>query len=137
MKSSLVKVKVIQRKLLKDNRGWFLKTITGTEKNLPLYMGEMYFTSAKPGQFKGSHYHEIAQEWFTLISGKAILKLEDINTHETMEVELDSKNPITIYIPPLVAHVIVNAFEEDFILSAYTDVLFDPEDTIAYDLTWK
>ncbi len=127
------KVKIITRKLIKDNRGWFLKVITGTEQDIPLHTGEVYFTSATPGQTKGAHYHIKAKEWFTLIEGKAILLLEDIKTHERLDIELDANLPVTVFIPQLVAHVLINKYDEDFILCAYTDVLYDPKDTIAYN----
>jgi len=126
------RIKIISRKLIKDERGWFLKVINGKEDCLPQYTGEIYFTSAIPGQSKGSHYHKIANEWFTLIKGKAILKLEDVTSHEKMNIVLDAENPVTAFIPPNIAHTLVNDFDQDFILCAYTDLLFDPEDTISY-----
>ena len=55
--SQIDKVKVIPRRLLKDERGWFLKAITGTEENIPNHTGEVYLTMGKPGQAKGGHYH--------------------------------------------------------------------------------
>ena len=123
---------IISRKLIKDERGWFLKVIDGKEDCLPQYTGEVYFTSATPGQSKGSHYHAIAKEWFTLIKGKAILELEDVRSFEKMKIELDAENPVTVFIPPFIAHTLVNNFDNDFILCAYTDKLYDPKDTISY-----
>jgi dTDP-4-dehydrorhamnose 3,5-epimerase-like enzyme len=128
------KIKIIPRKKLKDHRGWFLKAIDGTEDNLPDYTGEIYLTSAVKGEARGNHYHAEATEWFTLIDGKATLILEDVNTKERMELSLDSENPVTIVIPPFVAHVFVNFNSKPFILLAYTDKLYDPKDTIRYEL---
>jgi dTDP-4-dehydrorhamnose 3,5-epimerase-like enzyme len=128
------KIIIIPRILIKDDRGWFLKAINGKEKDLPSHTGEIYFTSATPGQIKGGHYHLIAKEWFTLIFGNALLKLEDVNTLEKLNIELDANVPVTVFIPPNVAHTIVNNSEKDFILCAYTDELFDPQDTIIYPL---
>lgn len=124
------------RKLLKDDRGWFLKVINGNENSIPQSTGEVYFTCGIKGKKKGSHYHLLAQEWFTVILGKAILKLEDIMTGERMDILLDSENPVTIYIPRNVAHSVEAAPGVDsFILCAYTDVQFDPKDTITYEIT--
>lgn len=39
---------------------------------------------------------------------------------------------ITVFIPSNVAHIVVNNSNEDFILLAYTDKIYDPSDTIAY-----
>lgn len=135
MTSLKEKVKIYPRHLLKDERGWFLKAITGKEENLPDSTGEVYFTCGLKGQRKGSHYHPKAQEWFTLITGNAILKLEDINTHERLDIKMDSMNPQTIYIPRYVAHSLeCDNNCNEFILCAYTDLLYDPQDTIPYNI---
>lgn len=132
--SQIDKVRIINRKLISDNRGWFIKAITGNEEGLPLHTGEVYLTMGKPGQAKGGHYHPEAVEWFTLVEGKAILKLEDVLTHETREIEMSLEKAITVFIPNNVAHIVINNSDKDFILLAYTDKLYDPADTIAYNL---
>ena len=128
------KIKTFNRQLIKDNRGWFLKVIDGKEEKLPAYTGEIYFTCAAPGQIKGCHYHELANEWFSPVTGKAILKLEDIQTGEKLEILLDAENPVTVFVPSLIAHAFLNLGNNDFILCAYTDQLFKPEDTIFFNL---
>lgn len=125
---------IIQRKLIADDRGWFLKAITGTEKNIPSHTGEVYLTMGKPGQAKGGHYHQEALEWFTIIDGSAVLKLEDIETHERLDIPMSLDKAITVFIPNNVAHIVVNDGDKDFILLAYTDKLYDPKDTIAYEI---
>lgn len=135
MESLKDRVTVYSRHLLKDDRGWFLKVITGKEDLLPHSTGEVYFTCGLQGKKKGSHYHMQAQEWFTVIQGKAVLRLEDINTHEHKEILMDAGDPITVYIPRNVAHSVEATNDcESFILCAYTDILYDPKDTIAYDI---
>lgn len=126
------KVRIINRRLIADDRGWFIKVITGTEEGIPSHTGEVYLTMGKPGQAKGGHYHIEAVEWFTIINGSAILKLEDMETHETLAIEMSLEKAMTVFIPNNVAHLVVNNGDKDFILLAYTDKLYDPEDTIAY-----
>ena len=132
--SQIEKVKIISRRLIADNRGWLLKAITGTEENIPSHTGEVYLTMGKPGQAKGGHYHPEAVEWFTIIQGSAVLKLEDMETHERRDIEMSLDKAITVFIPNNVAHVVVNNSDCDFILLAYTDKLYDPKDTIAYTI---
>ena len=127
------RIKIIERRLIADDRGWFLKVITGTEDNIPSHTGEVYLTMGKPGQYKGGHYHLQALEWFTIIAGDAILKLEDIVTHEKLEIEMSLNKAITVFVPNNVAHIITNSGDKDFILLAYTDKLYDPQDTIVYN----
>lgn len=132
--SQIDKVRIIPRRLIADDRGWFLKAITGTEEDIPSHTGEVYLTMGKPGQAKGGHYHPEAVEWFTIIEGSAILKLEDMETHERMDIEMPFEKAQTVFIPNNVAHIVVNNSDKDFILLAYTDKLYDPADTIAYQI---
>lgn len=128
------KIKVIDRRLISDDRGWFLKAITGMEENIPSHTGEVYLTMGKPGEIKGGHYHPEAMEWFTVIEGNAVLRLEDIVTRERMEIPLNLESAKTIYVPNNVAHDFKNVGDTNFIVLAYTDKLYDPKDTIAYKL---
>ena len=128
------KVQIIKRRLIADERGWFLKAITGTEENIPSHTGEVYLTMAKPGQAKGGHYHPEAVEWFTLIEGEGLLKLEDMETHQKMEIPMSLEKAETVFIPNGVAHLVMNLSERNFILLAYTDKLYDPADTIKYEM---
>ena len=132
--SQIEKVQIINRRLISDERGWFLKAITGTEDGIPDHTGEVYLTMGKPGQAKGGHFHPEAVEWFTIIQGSAVLKLEDMETHERRDIEMSLGKAITVFIPNNVAHVVVNNSDSDFILLAYTDKLYDPKDTIAYTI---
>lgn len=128
----LSKIRIIERKKIQDSRGWFLKVINGLEENLPSSTGEVYLTNATPGEAKGGHYHPKATEWFTLITGSCELKLVDIITGEKETLFLNSNTPQTIYVPNNIAHIFINTANVDFILVAYSDELFVPEDTIAF-----
>ena len=132
--SQIDKVQIINRRLIADERGWFLKAITGTEEGIPNHTGEVYLTMGKPGQAKGGQYHPEAVEWFTIIQGSAVLKLEDMETHEYRDIEMSLDKAITVFIPNNVAHIVVNNSDKDFILLAYTDKLYDPKDTIPYSI---
>ena len=129
------KITVITRKKLGDTRGWFMKVIDGNESGLPSHTGEIYLTYAsRLDQVRGDHYHDRATEWFTLLQGQADLKLMDMDSKETIIIKLSADEPKTIVIPPNVAHAFINTKEEPFLLLAYTDVLYDPVDTIPTEL---
>jgi dTDP-4-dehydrorhamnose 3,5-epimerase-like enzyme len=131
------KIKILSRRLISDDRGWFLKAITGTEDLIPDNTGEVYLTMAKPGQAKGGHYHPKAVEWFTLVQGNATLKLFDLETEESLIIPLSFDNPQTVFVPNNIAHIFINDSDSDFILLAYTNLLYSPEDTIAFDFENK
>lgn len=122
----------IPRTIINDSRGWFLKTIDGNEPGNP-FPCEVYFTSAKPGESKGGHYHELASEWFTLIQGDAELILTDILSGETTVIALHEKNPSTIFVPPGMAHLFRNCGDKDFLLVAFTDQKYHAVDTIKFE----
>lgn len=128
------RIKIIPRCLIKDDRGWFIKVITGIEENIPSHTGEVYLTMGKPGQTKGGHYHPEAVEWFTVIEGNAMLRLEDIETHERMEIPMSLEEEKSVYVPNNIAHDFANMGNDNFIVLAYTDKLYNPKDTIAYKL---
>lgn len=128
------KIEIIRRKKLSDDRGWFLKTLTGKESGLPNHTGEIYVVCGYPKQSRGGHYHLKAKEWFTLISGKAILNLVDINTLEKDSIVIDSEYPMTIVIPPMIAHSFANIENNNFVLITYTDILYNPDDTVNFNL---
>ncbi|WP_281637366.1 WxcM-like domain-containing protein [Flavobacterium marginilacus] len=129
----LSKIEIIERKKIEDSRGWFLKVINGLEYNLPTYTGEVYLTNASYGESKGGHYHVKANEWFTLITGECELKMVDILTGEKQTIYLSSSHPQTIYVPNHIGHIFINRGASDFILLAYSDQLYMPEDTIIYE----
>ena len=131
---SISKVSIIPRRLIADERGWFMKAITGKEDGIPSHTGEVYLTMGRPGQAKGGHYHPKAVEWFTLVAGKAVLKLEDVETGERRDIPMSFESAETVFIPNGVAHIVVNSGDCDFILLAYTDKLYDPKDTIPYEI---
>jgi len=127
------KIQTIDRRIIADSRGYFLKVLTGKEDFLPSYTGEIYLTSAKPKEAKGGHYHPKANEWFTLLQGDAELKLVDIHTGEKMQISLSASEPKTIFVPNNIAHIFVNnSTDNEFLLLAYSDQLFDPIDTISW-----
>jgi dTDP-4-dehydrorhamnose 3,5-epimerase-like enzyme len=131
IKSLSDRIEIIPRKRIEDSRGWFLKTLTGKEDGLPNRTGEIYTVFSERGASRGGHFHKEAREWFTLLTGKSKLHLKDTNTGELFTIELDSANPITVVIPPFVAHRFDSIDNESFLLLAYTDEIYNPADTIS------
>jgi dTDP-4-dehydrorhamnose 3,5-epimerase-like enzyme len=127
------RIEIIPRKKIEDNRGWFLKVITGKENGLPAFTGEVYTVYSEDGASRGGHYHIQATEWFTLLQGKTKLELYDVETNERLTIELDTDTARTVVVPPNVAHRFNAIDNESFLIIAYTDVLYKPEDTISFD----
>lgn len=128
----LDKIKFIPRRIIKDERGWFYKVMDGKEEGLPSYTGEVYLTMGRPGENKGGHYHKLANEWFTVIEGGCLVQLADIATNEKTEFIVKTEDARTLYVPAGIAHNFKNASDQNFILLAYTDRLYEPSDTLAW-----
>lgn len=127
------KIHIIPRRRLTDERGWFVKLMDRNE-DFSSHPCEIYVTSATPGQSKGGDYSKSTNKWFTIVQGKAILKIEDVETREKLTIELDQNRPQTVYVPHMVANIFINNGDEDFILVAYADRKYDKNDIIPYTL---
>ncbi|MFH1780311.1 MAG: WxcM-like domain-containing protein [Candidatus Micrarchaeota archaeon] len=123
-----VEIKKIEKK--SDERGVLIEFLRFTE--IKEREGQVYCTTSKPGVVRGNHYHTQKTEWFTIIGGKALLALKDVNTGETQEIELNSEEPVVVKIPPKVIHAIKNTGTDTLYHLAYISKTFDPEnpDTI-------
>ena len=90
---------------------------------------------ARPGQIRGGHFHPLAQEWFTLLQGRATLLLADPRTNERAEIALAADAPVTIHMPAGVAHAFRAEQGEDeppMLLCAYSDRFYVPADTVPF-----
>ncbi len=132
---SVVKIKKLDVK--KDERGWFAEIVRFEDlddRNKPF--GQMYVTTAKPGQTKGKHYHTRKTEWFCVFHGKGLLKLVDLESGERQDIEMGEDNMVAVQIPPGTWHAIENTGDREMFLLAYIDESYNPNDpdTIAKEL---
>lgn len=129
-------LRFIPRRKLSDERGWFLKVIDGAEADMPPHVGEVYLTHAVPGQARGNHFHPRTAEWFTVVAGRALLRVEDPASGERGEWWLDADDPQTVFIPAGLAHVFINSSDAQvpFLLLAYAANRYDPADTVAFEV---
>ena len=127
-------VRFLPRRLIADERGWFLKVLDGGEKHLPGAVGEVYLTMAVPGQARGNHFHPDCAEWFTIVEGRALLLVADPLRGDRAEWALDAAAPQTVYMPAGLAHVFVNPADApgNFLLIAYAANRYDPADTVPF-----
>ena len=130
-------VRFLPRRLIADERGWFLKVLDGGEAGLPGEVGEVYLTMAVPGQARGNHYHPDCAEWFSIVAGRALLMVADPTSGERAEWWLDAADPQTVFMPAGLAHVFVNPAEAEanFLLIAYAALRYDPGDTVRFAVT--
>ena len=124
------KVKVKKLEVKQDERG-FVAEIVRVEDliNQSKEFGQMYISTANPGQTKGKHYHKRKTEWFCVIKGRGLLTLVDKKSKEKQEIMMGEDNMVAVQIPPMVWHAIVNTEKDiELYLLAYIDESFNPDD---------
>lgn len=132
-------LEVSERKLdrLTDQRGSLLKLLMREHLDLQPQFGEIYITTAHPGQVKGNHYHRYATEWFAVVQGCGRLVTKNMKTDEIREFRMSADEPSMIKIPPHFAHAVQNTAEHsEMILLAYADQPYDADDPdeVPYDI---
>jgi len=125
-----VEVRPLRR--LDDPRGWFLKVIQRRHLD-GLPFGEVYLSVGGPGETRANHYHERTTEWFCPAAGRGMLYLAAVHGSERMAIRMDIAAPVSVRIPPFVAHSLVADADCDLSVLAVADVEYDPAepDTIA------
>ncbi len=128
----LDQVRCIPRVAHGDPRGCLIKLMTGLEPAGDRGIVEVYVVRSVPGAVRGNHYHVKTREWFTLISGKASLYLRDPAYEKTQILELDADNPLTVEIPPGLAHALLATGARDMWMIAATDRRYDSLDVVPF-----
>lgn len=123
--SDLVEVRPLRR--LEDARGWFVKILMQRHlEGRPF--GEVYLSVGGPGATRANHYHRRTTEWFCPVSGRGTLYLAAVDDGRRQSVRFDVATPVSVRVPPGVAHALVADADSDLAVLAVADVEFDPED---------
>ncbi len=110
-----------------DERGELVEVFRGD--TVPMTgRGQVYLTTAFPGRSKGGHYHRRKTEWFCVISGRALVELQDVRTRTSRVFTLDGLHPAVLKVPAFTIHRIVNPTEQTLWVIAYIDEAYDPGD---------
>ena len=105
-----------------DERGDLVEVIKSLNK------GQAFFSTTKPGIERGNHYHRRKLERFSIIKGKAQVKLRRIGEEEIVEYNMDGDNPSYIDMPVLYTHNLVNTGDEELLMLFWASELFNPSD---------
>ena len=116
-------------KKMSDERGYLVEFLKNSELEKKEYGQNYFVTFDGKGVMRGSHYHTKKSEWFTIAFGKALVKLKDIATGETKELELSDEDEYLtrLFVGPNIAHSFT-ALTEKAVLLNYTDKEFHAKD---------
>ncbi len=96
-------------------------------------VGQVFYSSTKPGAIRGNHYHTRKIEKFCVIEGKAKIRLRNRETNEIKEHIVSGDNPEIVEMKPNWTHNIENIGEKEMKLLAWVNEVFNPEDSDTYE----
>ncbi len=121
-----VEIRPLRR--LEDARGWFLKAIQ--QRHLEGHaFGEAYLSVGSPGETRANHFHRRTTEWFCPVGGRGTLYLLEVEGTRRQQVRFDAAAPVSVRVPPGVAHSLVADADSELAVLAIADVEYDPADT--------
>jgi dTDP-4-dehydrorhamnose 3,5-epimerase-like enzyme len=121
-----VEVRALRR--LDDPRGWFVKAIQKRHLG-DLPFGEAYLSVGAAGETRANHYHERTTEWFCPVAGRGTLYLATLDGSQRQSVRFDVAAPVSVRVPPRVAHSLVADADCELAVLAVADIEYDPQDT--------
>ena len=125
------RVEILEGRLREDSRGRLHVALGASQLPPGTTFGELYVVfSETAGDRRGDHRHDEADEWFTVVEGRATLELRDPRTGERREIELDAATPCTVRVPAGLAHCLVNRGPGRMIATAWSNREYDPLDTL-------
>lgn len=110
----------------KDNRGSFTELIRSDSK------GQSSISLTSTNETRGNHFHTRKIERFSVIKGKALIKLREILSGEVLEFVLNGEYPSFIDIPVWNTHSIQNIGEEELITCFWINEHYDDENSDTY-----
>jgi dTDP-4-dehydrorhamnose 3,5-epimerase-like enzyme len=125
-------VRIVRQSRHEDSRGFLQKILTASQCDGHPPGGEVYVSAAGPGEVKGNHFHHHMGEWFAVVQGEGSIELCDPGTGERQSIPLSLSHPRTVYVPPGLAHAIVNHGDQVLICVAWAESEHEPTDVHAY-----
>ncbi|MBF0198644.1 MAG: dTDP-4-dehydrorhamnose 3,5-epimerase family protein [Planctomycetes bacterium] len=136
--NSIVGVSITKLKQIKDERGSVMHMMRNDKEPFKQF-GEVYFSTLNPGVTKGWKKHLAMTQHFTVPYGSIKIVLVDTRDdsptkNNILEVTISPANYILLTIPPLITYAFRNESEEISFLANCTDIVHDPNESMAMPL---
>lgn len=105
-----------------DSRGTFVEIIRLNGG------GQVSFSTTNPGITRGNHFHTRKIERFSVIKGKALIRMRRVGTAEVMDFHLSGAEPAYVDMPVWHAHNITNTGNDDLYTMFWINEFFNPDD---------
>lgn len=104
-----------------DNRGALAEVLKSP------HIGQLFFSTTKPGVTRGNHYHDRKVEKFIVLSGEAVIRFEHILSGEVIEVPVSGSEMKVVDIPPGYTHHIENVGATEMVVLFWANELFEQD----------
>ena len=130
-------VKIIQKKVITDDRGKILHMLRADDSNFKKF-GEIYFSYVNPKKIKAWHIHKKMTLNYVAAFGKIKLVLYDDRKNsdtfgEVQEIFLSNENHLLVSIPPYIWNGFTSADENLAVLANCSDIPHDKEEISRLD----
>ena len=95
-------------------------------------VGQVFYSTTKPGYTRGNHYHLRKIERFCVIGGSGEITLRDRVSGEIKSVLVSGEKPQVVDMPINWAHNIKNVGDKEMKLIIWVNEVFDPKNSDTY-----
>lgn len=110
----------------RDDRGYLIELF-----KIP-GVGQIFYSTSKPGITRGNHYHLRKRERFCVIEGSAKIRLRNRETGEIKEYLVSGDTPEIVDMPIHWTHNITNVGDNEMKLIVWISEVFDLKDPDTY-----
>lgn len=115
-----------------DYRGQLKKIAQKSKLDKHKEIEEVYVLYSGKDTVRGNHFHKETVEYFTVISGEAVMALYDMEQGHLDVFTVKASDNITIKVNPNTAHAFKNELTETLIVMAVSLKEYNPQDNDTY-----
>lgn len=94
--------------------------------------GQLFYSSTKPGQVRGNHWHVERFERFCVVQGEAEMNVRKLFTDEVVTYKLSGNTPVFVDTKTFFVHNLVNTGKDELLTLFWANKPFDPENPDTY-----
>lgn len=91
-------------------------------------MGQVFYSTSKPGIIRGNHYHKRKKEYFCVIEGRAKISLRNRRTNKLKRYTVSGNKPEVVEMWVGWTHNIKNIGKSEMKLIVWANEVFNPDD---------
>lgn len=115
-----------------DYRGQLKKILTKSMLKDEQEIQEVYVLFSNKDAVRGNHYHTRTTEYFTVLSGEALIVFADSDLNDVVYVNIKAEDNVSVKVNPYTIHAFKNESEEPLIILAVSLKEYSETDTDTY-----